>query len=188
MLYYFPLLSTLLHRPINWKPRLFATRWTQCGTRRSSTVESQRRTCTAKHSGKCLLQPLAFSLCYFCPFHFRPLFSGLPIAKPTPAYKGFLIICHNLRIFCFFHLGLLPLFLCFTAFPFAIYLRWSFDPYHLTLVPCLSSHLSCPPGSESILSIPLLLVFLSLFPFFFLPFSIQLPLTDWGQTKHRGVF
>lgn len=44
----------LTHRLINWKPRRFATRWTLCGTRRSLTVESQRKTCTAKHSGKCL--------------------------------------------------------------------------------------------------------------------------------------
>lgn len=43
-----------MHRLINWKPRQFATPWTLCGMRRSLTVESRRRTCTAKHSGKCL--------------------------------------------------------------------------------------------------------------------------------------
>lgn len=48
------LLSLFWHRLINWKPRRSATRWTPCGTRRSLIVESLRKTCTAKHSGKCL--------------------------------------------------------------------------------------------------------------------------------------
>lgn len=56
----FFLLSLLRHRLINWKPRRFATRWTLCGTRRSLTAESPRKTCTAKHSGKCLEASVLF--------------------------------------------------------------------------------------------------------------------------------
>lgn len=44
-----------MYRLINWKPRLYATHWTLCGTRRSPTVASRRRTCTVKRSGKCFL-------------------------------------------------------------------------------------------------------------------------------------
>lgn len=54
VLLFFSLLSALMHRLINWKPRQFATPWTLCGMRRSLTVESRRKTCIAKHSGKCL--------------------------------------------------------------------------------------------------------------------------------------
>lgn len=56
----FSCLSALTHRLINWKPRRFATHWTPCGTRRSLIVESQRKTCTAKHSGKCLEASVLF--------------------------------------------------------------------------------------------------------------------------------
>lgn len=56
----FSALSALTHRLINWKPRRFATRWTPCGTRRWLIVESPRKTCTAKHSGKCLEASIVF--------------------------------------------------------------------------------------------------------------------------------
>lgn len=46
--------SLCYYRLTSWKPRLYATRWTPCGTKPSPTVESQRKTCTARHSGKCL--------------------------------------------------------------------------------------------------------------------------------------
>lgn len=95
--YYFPVLSPLMYRLINWKPRLYATRWTLCGTRHSPTVESQRKTCTAKHSGKCLLQRLP---CYFCLLHFLPLCSILSSRRPTLADKRFLIIHLSHRVFC----------------------------------------------------------------------------------------
>lgn len=46
--------SLCYYRLTSWKPRLYATRWTPCGTKPSPTVESQRKTCTARHSGKYL--------------------------------------------------------------------------------------------------------------------------------------
>lgn len=181
-----PVLSAVMYRPINWKPRLFATRWTPCGTRRSPTVESQRKTCIAKHSGKSPLQRLSFLL-FLSPSLPASLLS--PIRKLTLAYKGFLIIHLKSQSL------LLSVYKPLSFIYFGVFgLCWSFDPPpspHLRSSP--SSHLSCPLGSEKTSS-PLRSFQNQASPFVFLPLclaaflSVQVAVTDWGQTEHRGAF
>lgn len=122
----FPLLSAVMYRPINWKPRLSATRWTPRGTRRSPTVESQRKTCTAKHSGKCLLflSPSA-PASLFCLGHQK-------------AYKGFLIVYLHHSLCTVYR----PLsFLCFTLILSPLIL-WSPSVTSPSFLPVLTSLLS----------------------------------------------
>lgn len=134
--------SALMRRLINWKPRQFATRWTLCGTRRSPTVGSQRKTCTAKHSGKRSQSRLS---CYFCLIRLLSSCSVLSGRRQTLAFKGFLIISLNHRVFCSLFKGLY----LFSVSPcsLSLLILWSTSA---TSPSSVSSHLSCPPGSEKI--------------------------------------
>lgn len=101
VLLFFSLLSALMHRLINWKPRQFATPWTLCGMRRSLTVESRRKTCTAKHSGKCFGG-------YFLLFVSFLSLSCPADRRLTPACSGFLLISLHLRVFCALFAAFIP--------------------------------------------------------------------------------
>lgn len=153
--------SALMRRLINWKPRQFATRWTLCGTRRSPTVESQRKTCTAKHSGKHLQWRLS---CYFCLIHFLSSCSVLSGRRQTLAFKGFLIISLNHRVFCSLFKGLY----LFSVSPCSLSLWISTDPLihlcHLTFLCVLTWIRKDLP---SLLAIPRFV-----FPSVFLPFPL----------------
>ena len=133
-----------MHRLINWKPRLCATHWTLCGTRRSPTWASRRRTCTAKRSGKCFLRS---------PPLFSPL-SGSGFQKisyhPSLSQRGF---------FCSLFKGPYP----FPRFPLyrSAATLWSIS--HLTFPPVLLSTTISKDLSYSFTAVPLSL---SLFPCF----------------------
>ena len=144
-----PLLSALMHRLINWKPRLFATRWTLFGTRRSPTAESPRRTCTARRSGKCLSRRLFFL--FLSPFTASPLC----LARQKTGCR-FQRISYRLSQ-SLLHSVYRPspsLFHCVPSLHPSPLIRWSSDPlillHRLTFCPPLSSHLSRPQGSEKI--------------------------------------
>lgn len=77
---------SLCYRLTSWKPRLYATRWTPCGTKPSPTVGSQRKTCTARHSGK-----------YLGFFFFTSIHPSLFCPAGQVFYKTFLISPINHR-------------------------------------------------------------------------------------------
>lgn len=113
--------SLCYYRLTSWKPRLYATRWTPCGTKPSPTVESQRKTCTARHSGK-----------YLGFFFFTSIHPSLFCPAGQVFYKTFLISPIN-------HRSLHPLISTF-SFCLCSSFHWA-RRYR----PPPSSHSSCLP-------------------------------------------
>lgn len=154
-----------MHRLINWKPRQFATPWTLCGMRRSLTVESRRRTCTAKHSGKCL-EAISCSLSPSC----------LCLVRQT---EGWLLLAED-----FFSSLSISGFLC-TVFQPLSHLSLSFTVFPpLSVIPylTLSSHHACPENGRALKfkpSLPLCLRFHTL-PFPPLLWQIEVRLNTPG--------
>lgn len=93
-----------MYRPINWKPRLFATRWTLFGTKRSPTVESQRRICTEKHSGIYVLLTSCISVISFPSESWLPLTKGFlssisNTGSSAVGFKAFILSLHYVPSF-----------------------------------------------------------------------------------------
>lgn len=145
-------LSTLTHRLINWKPRRFATRWTPCGTRRSLTVESPRKTCTAKHSGKCLGASVLFVS--FLSENRRLLAKDLVSSRPLAG--------------CLVHYLQSSSHVFFTWFPF-------FSPSTEPLSPSVlvAPHLSCPDNIPALKFKPPLPLCLAFHPLLLPPLKLQ---------------
>ena len=184
-----PLLSALMHRLINWKPRLFATRWTLFGTRRSPTAESPRRTCTARRSGKCLSRRLFFL--FLSPFTSCLSALSCPPEGWLSLSKDFLSsiaesFTLSLQAFTLF-VSLCSLSPSISADPLIL---WSSDPPpspHLLSSPVLTS-LPSTRIREDLPSLLLSHPSLFVFPSPRLSLPAQETVTDWGQTTLRGAF
>lgn len=154
------------YRLTSWKPRLYATRWTPCGTKPSPTVESQRKTCTARHSGKCL----GF-------FFFTSIHPSLFCPAGQVFYKTFLISPIN-------HRSLHPL---ISTFSFCLCSSLSSGTQ---VRPPPSSHSSCLPTRKPSKIMPSKPATIFHFPSLCLLrcFSGRVTVTYWGHSGDLGLF